>query len=52
MTYQLLKLLGQYGEGWQDVAADSFLFLIVPLIVFFSLQRFIVRGLLTGSVKG
>lgn len=52
MTYQLLRLLGQYGEGWQDVAAGSFISLIVPLIVFFSLQRFIVRGLLAGSVKG
>ncbi len=52
MTYQLLRLLGQYGEGWQDVAAGSFISLVVPLIVFFSLQRFIVRGLLAGSVKG
>jgi len=52
MTYQLLRLLGQYGEGWQDVAAGSFISLIIPLIVFFSLQRFIVRGLLAGSVKG
>ncbi len=52
MTYQLLRLLGQYGEGWQDVAAGSFISLLIPLIVFFSLQRFIVRGLLAGSVKG
>ena len=52
MTYQLLRLLGQYGEGWQDVAAGSFISLIIPLIVFFSLQRYIVRGLLAGSVKG
>ena len=52
MTYQLLRLLGQFGQGWQDVAAGSFISLIIPLIVFFSLQRFIVRGLLAGSVKG
>lgn len=52
MTYRLLRLLGQYGEGWQDVAAGSFISLVIPLIVFFSLQRFIVRGLLAGSVKG
>lgn len=52
MTYQLLRQLGQYGEGWQDVAAGSFISLIIPLIVFFSLQRYIVRGLLAGSVKG
>lgn len=52
MTYRLLKMLGQYGQGWRDVAAGSFISLVVPLIVFFSLQRFFVRGLLAGSVKG
>jgi alpha-glucoside transport system permease protein len=52
MTYNLLRLLGQYGQGWRDVAAGSFISLIIPLIVFFSLQRYIVRGLLAGSVKG
>ena len=51
MTYKLLRLLGQYGDGWQNVAAGSFLALIVPLIVFFSLQRYFVRGLTAGSVK-
>ncbi len=52
MTYRLLRLLGQFGQGWRDVAAGSFISLIIPLIVFFSLQRYIVRGLLAGSVKG
>ena len=51
MTYRLLRLLGQYGDGWQNVAAGSFLSLIVPLIVFFSLQRYFVRGLTAGAVK-
>lgn len=51
MTYRLLRLLGQYGDGWQNVAAGSFISLIVPLIVFFALQRFFVRGLTAGSVK-
>ncbi len=51
MTYKLLRLLGQYGDGWQDVAAGSFISLIVPLIVFFSLQRYFVRGLTAGAVK-
>jgi alpha-glucoside transport system permease protein len=51
LTYRLLRLLGQYGDGWQDVAAGSFLSLLVPLIVFFSLQRYFVRGLTAGSVK-
>ncbi|MEP7135144.1 MAG: carbohydrate ABC transporter permease [Chloroflexota bacterium] len=52
MTYRLLRLLGQFGQGWRDVAAGSFISLIIPLIVFFSLQRYFVRGLLAGSVKG
>lgn len=47
----LLGLLGQYGQGWNLVAAGSFVVLIVPLFVFLSLQRFFVRGLTAGSVK-
>jgi alpha-glucoside transport system permease protein len=51
MTYRLLRMLGQYGEGWQDVAAGSFISLLLPLIIFFSLQRYFVRGLTAGAVK-
>lgn len=51
MTYRLLRMLGQYGEGWQDVAAGSFISLVVPLIVFFGLQRYFIRGLTAGAVK-
>ena len=47
----LLSLLGQYGQGWNLVAAGSFIVVIVPVIVFLSLQRFFVRGLTAGSVK-
>ncbi|MDP9028457.1 MAG: carbohydrate ABC transporter permease [Actinomycetota bacterium] len=47
----LLGLLGQYSQGWNLVAAGSFVVLIVPVIVFLSLQRFFVRGLTAGSVK-
>ena len=47
----LLGLLGQYNQGWNLVAAGSFVVLIVPLIVFFAMQRFFVRGLTAGSVK-
>jgi alpha-glucoside transport system permease protein len=47
----LLGLLGQYNQGWNLVAAGSFIVLIVPLIVFLSLQRYFVRGLTAGSVK-
>jgi alpha-glucoside transport system permease protein len=51
MTYRLLRMLGQYGEGWQEVAAGSFISLALPLIVFFALQRYFVRGLTAGAVK-
>ena len=51
MTQGLYTLLGQYGQGWQRVAAGSFITLVVPLVIFFSLQRFFVRGLTAGSVK-
>jgi alpha-glucoside transport system permease protein len=51
ITQALFALLGQYGQGWQGVAAGSFIAIVVPLIVFFSLQRFFVRGLTAGSVK-
>jgi alpha-glucoside transport system permease protein len=47
----LYGLLGQYQQGWNLVAAGSFIVLIIPLVVFFSLQRFFVRGLTAGSVK-
>jgi alpha-glucoside transport system permease protein len=51
LTYTLLSMLGQYQEGWQTVAAGSFISLSVPLLVFFSLQRYFVRGLTSGAVK-
>lgn len=51
LTYTLLSMLGQHSEGWQTVAAGSFISLSVPLFVFFSLQRYFVRGLTAGSVK-
>jgi alpha-glucoside transport system permease protein len=51
LTYTLLSMLGQYGEGWQIVAAGSFISLSVPLFIFFSLQRYFVRGLTAGAVK-
>jgi alpha-glucoside transport system permease protein len=51
LTYTLLTMLGQYGEGWQAVAAGSFISMSVPLLIFFTLQRFFVRGLTAGAVK-
>jgi alpha-glucoside transport system permease protein len=51
MTTQVQGLLGTYGTEWHLLAAASFLIMVVPLIVFFSLQRYFVQGLLAGSVK-
>lgn len=51
MTYTILSMLGQHGEGWQIVMAGCLVSVLVPLTVFFSLQRYFVRGLTAGSVK-
>lgn len=52
ITKLLVDLSGVYGQQWYLLTAGTFLAIIVPLIVFFSLQRFFVRGLLAGSTKG
>jgi len=52
VTVNLQQLLGRLGDGWQLLTAGAFVTMTVPLIVFFALQRFFVRGLTAGSVKG
>ena len=52
LTSKLRELLGSYGANWEILTASAFVSIVIPLIVFFSLQRYFVRGLLTGSVKG
>jgi alpha-glucoside transport system permease protein len=52
ITVNLTQLNGRLGEGWQLLTAGAFVTMIVPLIVFFSLQRYFVRGMTAGSVKG
>lgn len=52
LTGRLVNLLGSRGDNWEILTASAFISIIVPLIVFFSLQRYFVRGLLAGSVKG
>jgi len=52
MTARLAELSGDRGQEWQRLTSGAFLTMIVPLGVFFSLQRYFVRGLLAGSVKG
>jgi alpha-glucoside transport system permease protein len=51
MTVKVTTLLGTYASEWSLLSAAAFLIMIVPLIVFISLQRFFVQGLLAGSVK-
>jgi alpha-glucoside transport system permease protein len=52
MTKLLAEISGNRGQDWYLLTAGAFISILVPLIVFFSLQRFFVRGLLAGSTKG
>jgi alpha-glucoside transport system permease protein len=52
ITKLLTDLAGTYGQTWYLLSAGTFLAIIIPLVVFFSLQRFFVRGLLAGATKG
>ena len=52
LTLTVANLVGTYGENYPILTAAAFISMAVPLIVFFSLQRYFVRGLLAGSVKG
>jgi len=51
LTGNLVNLMGSRGGDWEILSASAFVSIAVPLIVFFALQRFLVRGLLAGSVK-
>ena len=52
ITKLLAEMTGSRGQDWYLLTAGAFIAIIVPLIVFLSLQRFFVRGLLAGSTKG
>jgi alpha-glucoside transport system permease protein len=52
LTVALVSLLGQQGQGWQLLTAGGLFTMLLPIIVFLSLQRYFVRGLTAGSVKG
>ncbi len=52
MTYQISNMVTSLGAGWQLLTAAAFLSMLLPMIVFFSLQRYFVRGMLAGAVKG
>jgi alpha-glucoside transport system permease protein len=51
MTKQIVELLGTRGGNWEILATSAFVSISVPLLVFFAMQKYLVRGLLAGSVK-
>ncbi len=52
ITIALANLVGSHGEDWYLLTSAAFISMALPLVVFFSLQRYFVRGLTAGSVKG
>jgi alpha-glucoside transport system permease protein len=52
VTQRMAAIVGSRGSEWHLLTAGAFVSMILPLLVFFSLQRYFVRGLLAGSVKG
>ncbi len=51
MTNQIVELMGTRGGNWEILATAAFVSIALPLLVFFLMQRYLVRGLLAGSVK-
>jgi alpha-glucoside transport system permease protein len=51
LTVRLSQMLSTYGTEWHLLSAGAFVLMVVPLLVFFSLQRYFVQGLLAGAVK-
>ena len=51
LTSKLRELLGSRGDNWEILTSSAFISIIIPLLVFFTLQRYFIRGLVTGSVK-
>jgi len=52
MTLKVANLVGSRGQDWELLTAAAFVSMALPVVVFFSLQRYFVRGILAGSVKG
>jgi alpha-glucoside transport system permease protein len=51
-TVKLTQLVGNRGEQWHVLTAAAFISMLLPLLVFLALQRYFIRGILAGSVKG
>ena len=52
MTYQISNMVTSLGAGWHLLTAAAFLSMLLPMIVFFALQKYFVRGMMAGAVKG
>jgi alpha-glucoside transport system permease protein len=52
VTQVLTDLNGTRGQDWELLTAGAFVSIVIPLLVFFALQRYFVRGLTAGAVKG
>ena len=52
VTTRLSEMVGSRGQDWYVLTSGAFLTMIMPLTVFFGLQRYFVRGMMAGSVKG
>ncbi len=52
VTTRLSEMVGSRGQDWHVLTSGAFLTMIMPLIIFFSLQRYFIRGMMAGSVKG
>jgi alpha-glucoside transport system permease protein len=52
VTQRMAAIVGSRGSEWHLLTAGAFISMLLPLLVFFSMQRYFVRGLLAGSVKG
>jgi alpha-glucoside transport system permease protein len=52
LTVGMTSLLGNQGQGWQLLTAAGFVTMVLPIIVFLSLQRYFIRGMTSGAVKG
>jgi len=52
ITLKIANLVGSRGQNWELLTAAAFVSMALPLVIFFSLQRYFVRGILAGSLKG
>jgi len=51
MTVTISSMVNSYGGGWEYLTAAAFISMVLPLVVFFALQKYFVKGVLAGSIK-